>query len=139
MGGQSTPTFTQTTPSTITIFVEGMSTPGSRTQVETCLLKKEGVISFYSDIADEKVVLRTTCTFEDVQSHIWNETQMRGSAAKGDYASFSQPGYLDEKSANQNGGWLNGISSLLQIIAVKDGKDGKPVQQQKSGSWSSWW
>lgn len=44
---------------------------------------------------------------------------MRGTTAKGDYSNFSQPGYLDEKNAGQQGGWLNGISSLLQIIAVK--------------------
>lgn len=110
-----------------------MATAAQRSRVEACLLKKEGVISFYSDIAEEKVVIRTTCTFPEIQTHIWNETKMRGTAAQGgnssnihirlsltlDYSNFSQPGYLDDKTNGQQGGWLNGFSSLLQIIAVK--------------------
>eukprot|EP01128_Nolandella_sp_AFSM9_P010916 TRINITY_DN7633_c0_g1_i1.p1 TRINITY_DN7633_c0_g1~~TRINITY_DN7633_c0_g1_i1.p1 ORF type:complete len:310 (-),score=113.43 TRINITY_DN7633_c0_g1_i1:196-1053(-) len=137
-----TQSFTQTkTPTTITMFVEGMGTAQKRSQVEACLLKKEGIISFYSDIGEEKVVIRTTCQFNEIQSHVWNETKMRGTASKGDYGDFSQPGYLDEKVEGANGGWLNGFSSLLQIIAVKDGNDQTKTApaQQKNGTWSSWW
>lgn len=50
--GSATVTGTATT---VNLFVEGMHSVEARTHVEQALLKKEGVISFFSDIADEKV------------------------------------------------------------------------------------
>jgi hypothetical protein len=105
--------------STVNLYVEGMHSIEARTQVEHALLKKEGVISFFSDIANEKIVIRTTLSVEDLYAYVWETCRMRASTVKGDYSGFKPSGYLDD-SANAKGGWLWGISSLLQIIAVKN-------------------
>jgi len=110
--------------STVNLYVEGMHSIEARTQVEQALLKKEGVISFFSDIADEKIVIRTTLSVEDLYAYVWETCRMRASTVKGDYSGFKPSGYLDD-SSNAKGGWLWGISSLLQIIAVKN--DGSNV------------
>lgn len=51
---------------------------------------------------------------------------MRASVVKGDYSEFKASGYLDE---NSKGGWLWGISSLLQIIAVKNDGSSTPAKK----------
>jgi len=108
---------------TVNLFVEGMHSVEARTQVEQALLRKEGVISFFSDIADQKIVIRTTLSVEELYAYIWDTCRMRASTIKGDYSGFKPNGYLDDSGGANKGGWLWGISSLLQIIAVKN--DGK--------------
>lgn len=128
---------------TVSLFVEDVQRGDVRASVENALLKRDGVISFFTDLAEEKVVIRTTCDVEALQQHLWDTCRIRATATKGDYSSFHPSGYLDDKP--QHKGWLSGFSSILQIIAVKDDenepaapapvKAGRGQQARWLGSW----
>lgn len=128
---------------TVSLFVEDVQRSEVRTSVENALLRRDGVISFFTDMAEEKVVIRTMCAVEALQQHIWDACKIRATATKGDYSTFNPSGYLDDKP--QQKGWLSGFSSILQIIAVKDDenepaapapvKSGRGQQARWLGSW----
>jgi len=134
---------------TMALFVENLHNADVRQRLENCLLKKEGVLSILTDLQEEKVTVRTTLTIEALQAQIWEHCHARATLSKGDYSTFKATGYLDEQKG-QSGGWLSGLSNLLQIIAVKPDQPApaKAAPQKaatgggggKQGGWlGSWW
>lgn len=88
------------------------------------------------------MTIRTTLSVETLQGYIWEHCKVRATQTKGDYSSFKASGYLDEAAKAQGGSWLSGLSSLLQIIAVKPDVPATPAKaapaQTKGKGWS-WW
>eukprot|EP01125_Pyxidicula_operculata_P000247 TRINITY_DN10329_c0_g1_i1.p1 TRINITY_DN10329_c0_g1~~TRINITY_DN10329_c0_g1_i1.p1 ORF type:complete len:275 (-),score=76.87 TRINITY_DN10329_c0_g1_i1:191-1015(-) len=120
---------------TFTVYVEDMKTEESKEEVETCLLSTPGVISFFSDIMEEKIVIRSSSTYEEISNSIFSTCKKRVSTIRGDFSSFSHPDYHgDSIEANQNNGWL---TSIIQIVAATPQK--QAPQQQQQGWFGSWW
>jgi len=131
---------------TLALYIEGgLNHNETRKSLENCLLKKDGVYSILTDLQEEKVTIRTSLTLEVIQTHIWEHCKVRATTTKGDYSSFKASGYLDD-TGKQSGGWLSGLSSLLQIIAVKPDVPAtpakpapKPAQKGQQGWLGGWW
>jgi len=135
---------------TMQLYVESLHNADVRQALENCLLKKDGVLSILCDLHDEKVTVRTTLGVEALQAHIWEHCRVRATTSKGDYSTFKAAGYLDERKQG-SGGWLSGLASMLQIIAVKpeappsSSKPAPAVAQpgpgaKQQGGWlGGWW
>jgi len=124
---------------TVNLFVENMDEK-ILTEIESCLLKTKGVVSFFSDVDDGKIIVRLKSEnlVEEVIGYIYEVTKRRTSIIKGDYDSSGFPFYYTDANQKKNEGGF--FSSLYSIISVSEvhahPKDNKP----KSGGWlSSWW
>lgn len=123
----------KSTSHTVNLFVENMDEK-ILSEIEACLLKTKGVISFFSDVEGGKVIVRLTSEniIDDVIGHIYETTKHRTSVIQGDYDSSGFPLYITQKK--NEGGFF---SSLYQIVSVSEvhTKDKKA-----GGGWlGSWW
>jgi len=116
---------------TINLFVENMN-EAILTEVEACLLKTKGVISFFSDVDDGKVIVRLTSEnlTDEVIASIYETTKHRTSIIKGDYDSSGFPLYITESLQKQNEGGF--FSSFYQLVSVDQSKE-------KRGWLGGWW
>jgi len=122
--------------SSFSLFVENMNNDGTQKAIESCLLQTPGVISFLCDTSEERVIVRTTSSREELIASIFKTTHLRSSLVKGQFNDFKPGGYVDNA---MDEGWG---SYLWQIINV--GTPGAKHQfQQKEGdkqTWfGSWW
>jgi len=118
---------------TINLFVENMN-ESILSEIESCLLKTKGVISFFSDVDDGKVIVRLTSEnlTDDVIASIYETTKHRTSLIKGDYDSSGFPLYITESLQKQNEGGF--FSSIYQLVSVSD------QSKEKRGGWlGGWW
>lgn len=124
----------QAKPLTVNLFVENMDEKVLG-EIENCLLKCKGIVSFFSDVDDGKVIVRLTSEnlVDDVIANIYENTKHRTSIIKGDYDSSGFPLYITENQQKKNEGGF--FSSLYQIVSVSD----HPKEKAKSGWLGSWW
>jgi len=113
---------------TVNLFVEDMNEK-LLTEIEATLLKTKGVISFFSDVGEQKLVVRlnSSSITAEVIENIYEHTKVRTSVIKGDFDCTGLPQYLAEKKGDS---WWN---SNNNIIAVD-----QPKEKQK-GWFSGWW
>lgn len=125
----------KTTAATITLYVEHMESDETLSVIENCLLKTKGVVSFFSDISDQRLVVRSTISAEELVKTIYQDTHHRASTIKGSYDGAG-PQYIRPKSDQQGGenGWF---SSLYQIISPTSIPAAAPSQGQ--GWLGNWW
>jgi len=123
---------------TVNLFVENMDEKVLG-EIESCLLKCKGIISFFSDVEDGKVIVRLTSEnlVDDVIASIYETTKHRTSVIKGDYDSSGFPLYITEnqQKKGEGGGFF---SSLYQIVSVSEVQN-HPREKGKSGWLGSWW
>lgn len=100
---------------TVNLFVENMDEK-ILTEIEGCLLKCKGVVSFFSDVDDGKIVVRLSSEniTDDVIANIYDNTKHRTSVIKGDYDSSGFPLYISENSHKKSEGGF--FSSLYQVL-----------------------
>lgn len=98
---------------TVNLFVENMDEK-ILTEIEACLLKCKGVVSFFSDVDDGKIVVRLSSEniTDDVIGNIYDTTKHRTSVIKGDYDSSGYPLYISDASHKKGEGFF---SSLYQV------------------------
>jgi len=124
------------------LFVENLNTPDAQRKIESCLLQTPGVVSFFCDAAEEKVVIRTTASRDQLIESIFNSTNHRASLIKGQYSDFRPGGYLDNVPPETDEGWG---SYLWQIISVgqKSSSFSKKNSHQEEAQTTSqswfWW
>jgi len=123
----STPTKGTDSATSFSLFVENLNTPEAQRKIESCLLQTPGVISFFCDAAEEKVVIRTTASRDHLIESIFKSTNHRASLVKGQYSDFRPGGYLDNYVPEQNEGWG---SYLWQIISIGQ-KTSKNISHQQ--------
>jgi len=111
---------------TVNLFIENLDDQ-VLSDVEACLLKTKGVISFFSDVEDQKVVVRLTSQniTDDVIANIYDNTKHRSSIIKGDFDSSGLPLYLEKP---QKSSWWGSGGAVVTV----DNKE------KKSG-WFNWW
>jgi hypothetical protein len=123
---------------TVNLFVENMDEK-ILTEIESCLLKCKGVISFFSDVDDGKIVVRLSSEniTDDVIGNIYDTTKHRTSVIKGDYDSSGYPLYIsDNPNKKGEGGFF---SSLYQIVSVSEVHTHPRDKNAKGGWLGSWW
>jgi len=122
---------------TVNLFVENMDEK-VLTELETCLLKTKGVVSFFSDVEEGKISVRLTSEniTSDVIGYIYEVTKRRTSVIQGDYDSSGFPLYHTDANQKKNDGFF---SALYQIVSVSEVHN-HPREKPKSGGWlGSWW
>jgi len=100
------------TATTITLFLENVDTEEGMAVIENCLLGTKGVVSFFSDVSDQRLVVRSSVGADELVKVIYQETHHRASTIKGSYDGAG-PQYLHKAGDTREGGWF---SSLYQII-----------------------
>jgi hypothetical protein len=123
----------KTTAATITLYIEHMENDDALTIIESCLLKTKGVVSFFSDISDERLVVRSTVSADELVKLIYQDTHHRASTIKGSYDGAG-PQYIRPKSEQQGEGWF---SSFYQIIGPNSIPSSSSSQNQ--GWFGTWW
>jgi len=123
---------------TVNLFVENMDEK-VLCEIEACLLKCKGIVSFFSDMDDGKIIIRLTSEnlVDDIVGNIYENTKHRTSVIKGDYDSSGFPFYMTEnqQKKNENVGFF---SSLYQIVSVSEVQS-HPKEKSKVGWLGSWW
>eukprot|EP01127_Copromyxa_protea_P014871 TRINITY_DN4206_c0_g1_i1.p1 TRINITY_DN4206_c0_g1~~TRINITY_DN4206_c0_g1_i1.p1 ORF type:complete len:291 (+),score=57.58 TRINITY_DN4206_c0_g1_i1:39-911(+) len=118
---------------TITLYVEHMENDDNMQVIESCLLRTKGVVSFFSDVSDQRLVVRSTVTAEELVKLIYQDTHHRASTIKGSYDAAG-PQYIRPKSDQEGeNGWF---SSLKQIITPNS----IPASSAQGQGWfGTWW
>lgn len=130
---------------TFTIYVSGLSTEEARSQIESVLLKIKGVISFFFDLCEQKVVIRSTVATDDVIDRIaangWKASTNKKDVASttGDMSKDSEPSYLDESQGNgASGNWFGfGAITLFGAETAEDRKSRLDKQNAGQNGWLS--
>jgi len=112
---------------TFTVYVSGMSTEETRDQVEKVLIKVKGVVSFFFDLGEQKVVVRSMTGVDDIIERIATNG-FKASTTKKDVGQAieinkeNEPAYLDEsKQENAAGGsWFGGFGTMTLFGAEKE-------------------
>jgi copper chaperone CopZ len=129
---------------TFTVYVSGLSTEETRDQVEKVLIKVKGVISFFFDLCEQKVVIRSMATVDDIITRI-TDNGFKASTSKKDIGATTpetnkenEPAYLDEsKPEGANGSsWFGGFGTMT--LFGESAEDRKAKQAQASGAGSGW-
>jgi hypothetical protein len=131
-GNSSTRTMNKGVARTYTIFIKGLNNEKSKAQVETALLGVKGVVSFLVDLFQQRAIIRSITSAEEIIASIEQTTSLSavlGDNDESDENSAKSPSYLDDK-AQSSWGW--GIISFGST--PKKGKKPNP----QDASWGGW-
>jgi copper chaperone CopZ len=127
---------------TFTVYVSGMSTEETRDQVEKVLIKVKGVISFFFDLCEQKVVIRSMLAVDDIITRIV-DNGFKASTSKKDIGTATpetnkennEPAYLDEsKIEGANGSsWFGGFGTIT-LFGAETAEDRKAKQAAQNGN-----
>ncbi|KYR01514.1 hypothetical protein DLAC_01503 [Tieghemostelium lacteum] len=125
---------------TFIFHIKGMNTQAIKTQVEDCLLKTRGVISFMIDLHTYQATIRTSLTTDELKMTIRNNIGLSASlVVDGQEESESLPDYLPEPTKDQNsqkgakGSW--GWGSIISFGFQDQGQSKQ--SQNNRGGWGS--
>lgn len=127
---------------TFTLYIGGMNTESARSQIESILLKSKGVISFFFDLCEQKVVIRATMTADDVIERIssggWKASTNKKDigASTGEINKENEPEYLDESAGGNNGSWF-GFGAITLFGQETPDKARLEKQNQQGNGWLS--
>jgi hypothetical protein len=128
---------------TFTIYVSGLNSEDSRSQIEAVLLKIKGVISFFFDLCEHKVVIRSTVAADDVIERVssagWKASTNKKDVvgASGDMSKENEPAYLDESNASANSGNWFGFGAIT-LFGAETAEDRKTRLDKQNASQNGW-
>jgi copper chaperone CopZ len=139
---------------THTLFISGLKDDKTKKLISECLVNVKGVISFVIDLTEQKVIVRSIISIDNIIQAIFSSTGMRASLKETPKSQHHQhhltethqddnkenyPDYLPESkhssnSNNSNRGWFG----LGAIISFSDAKKKEQQKQRDASSSESW-
>ncbi|EFA82846.1 hypothetical protein PPL_04541 [Heterostelium album PN500] len=138
-GGSKVATNSNANAKTIILFIKGMNNESSKKQVEDCLLRTKGVISFMIDLNTYQATIRCTITADEIKAVLRYQLGLSASLMiDGREEVDNSPDYLPEDNpafANQPKRSAWGWNSIVSFGISNDTNNNK--QPQGNWGWGS--
>eukprot|EP01132_Coremiostelium_polycephalum_P007834 gene7834-9648_t len=130
---------TNNTIQTYTFIIKGMNNESVKKQLEDCLVRTKGVISFMIDLSIYQATIRSSLSSDEVKLVIRNHLGLSSSLIiDGQEEIESSPDYLPEPSQcsqQTRKGW--GWGSIISFGSAQDNQNNKNSKDNNSWGWGS--